>query len=415
MKCLRNPLAVLFIAAALLFTTQCSESPTDDDADADRTPPPAIADLAVITTTSHAATLQWTAPQDYRDDHAKGMIDEYDLRVSYDSLTSQNFAQAHRIDSIGDPAPAGMVQQCVIDVLEPDSTYYFAMKSRDDKGNWSAISNCCRVHCPPIAVVTLADSVLERVIRVHLSKPTGDLLSTDVDTITIIAAGYQGIASLSGLEYFVSLHGAELTGNNIVDLAPLSGATQLWGLNIGQNDITNLTPLAGIHGLHQLSIAENPITDISPLASITELQQLFMFGTQVTDFSPLYGLTHLDDVHFAILNLTDISFISHLTHLRICKLNSNNISTLTPLAGLTTMEGLDLSNNQITDLAALTGLINLQALDLDNNSITDIQPLVDNPGLGTGDVVFLSGNPLSATATGVQIPALIDRGVTVNL
>jgi hypothetical protein len=407
--------AVPCLAAALFFTTQCSKNPSgDDDADADKTPPPAIADLDLYTVTSHSATLQWTAPQDYRDDHTKGMIDEYDLRVSYDSITSQNFSQAYQIDSTPNPAPAGYAQQCEIDELEPDSVYFFAVKSRDDKGNWSAISNGCRVHIPPIEVVTFADTALERVVRQHISKPTGDLLSTDVDTIKVVYAPFSGIASLSGLQYFLSLQAASLAGNYITDITPLAGAVQVWGLDLSQNNLTDISSLAGLPGLRQLSIGQNPITDISPLASVTQLQQLFMFSTLVTDFSPLYGLEHLDDIHLASLNLTDISFMSHLTHLRICKLNSNSITSLTPLAGLTSLEGLDLMYNQVTDLTPLAGLINLHDLNLDYNSITDIQPLVNNTGLATGDAVYLGENPLSQTAINVQIPALQARGVTVT-
>jgi hypothetical protein len=405
---------VTALMAALFLFTQCSDKATNDDADTDTTPPPAIADLAVYTVTSHSATLQWTAPQDYRDDHTKGMIDEYDLRISYDSIMSGNFATAYRIDSVGSPAPAGVLQQCVIDILEPDSLYYFAVKSRDDKENWSKISNCCRVHIPPIEVVTFADTVLERVIRQRISKPTGDLLSTDVDTITVIYAPYTGITSLSGLQYLLSLQAASLAGNYITDITPLAGAVQIWGLNLSQNNITDISSLAGLPGLRQLSIGQNPITDLSALVWTTSLQQLFMFGTLVTDYSPLYNLEHLDDIHLASNSLTDISFMSNLTHLRICKLNSNSITSLTPLAGLTTLEGLDLMYNQITDLTPLSGLTNLATLNLDYNSITDIQPLVDNTGLATGDAVYLGENPLSQTAIDVQIPALQARGVTVT-
>ena len=407
--------ALLCLGTALLITTQCSKSTkTDDDADVDKTPPQAITDLAVMASTSHAATLQWTAPHDYRDDHTNGMIDEYDLRISYDSITAQNFAQAHRIDSIVAPAPAGLIQQCQVDALEPDSTYHFAMKSRDDKGNWSAVSNGCRVHCPAIQTVVFADSVLERIVRVHIHKPTGNILSTDLDTVTVIEALYQGISSIAGLEYCVSLRGVILPGNEITDISPLAAATQLWGLELTGNHISNLTPLTGLVGLHQMHIGDNPITSIAPLASLTSLQQLWIYGTQVADFSPLYGLEHLDDVYFASMNLTDISFISHLTHLKICKLNSNNITSITPLSGLTTLEGLDLGMNQISNLGPLTGLVSLNDLNLVSNQISDIQPLVDNTGLATGDVVSLGGNALSQQAIDVQIPALEARGVTVH-
>ena len=406
--------ALLCIVAALLLATQCSKSTTNDDPEQDKTPPLAITDLITIASTSHSVTLQWTAPHDYRDDHSNGMIDEYDLRASYDSITSQNFASAHEIDSVTSPAPAGLIQQCEVDNLEPDSTYYFAMKSRDDKGNWSGISNCHRVHCPAIRIVVFADSVLERVIREHIHKPTGDILSPDVDTITIVYAPYMGVKSLSGLEDCISLRSAILPGNELSDISALAGADQLWGLELTGNHITDLSPLAGLPNLTQMHIGENPITNISPLASVPSLQQLFIYSTLVTDFSPLYGLQHLDDIHLATLNLTDISFISNLTHLRICKLNSNNITSIAPLSTLISLEGLDLTMNQVSNLGPLTGLVNLQTINLDYNLITDIQPLVDNTGLGTGDAVYLGGNTLSQQALDVQIPALEARGVVVT-
>ncbi len=404
---------VLCMAAALLLTTQCSKSPTNGDEESDKIPPVAIGDLVVMTTTSHAATLQWTAPHDYRDDHSNGFVDEYDVRVSSNSITPQNFALAQRIDSAPNPAPAGLMQQCTVVGLEPDGTYYFAVKSRDDQGNWSSISNCCPAHCPAIQIVVFADAVLEQVIRGYIHKPTGDILSSDLDTIPIVSAPFAGIESLSGLEYCTSLRSAILAGNHLSDISPLAGATQLWGLELTGNNIADLSPLAGLSNLHQLHIGENPITDISALASVPSLQQLFMYSTQVTDFSPLYGLEHLDDIHLATLNLTDIGFISHLTHLRSCKLNSNNITSIAPLSTLIGLEGLDLLMNQVSDLGPLTGLANLHDINLDYNLITDIQPLVDNPGLGAGDIVYLGGNALSQQAIDVQIPALQSRGVNV--
>ncbi len=406
--------SLCILALLLLATLQCSKSKSVDDDEQDGRPPELIADLHVITITSTSLTLQWTAPADFRDDNSAGFIQEYDLRVSYDSITSSNFAAAYRIDSIPPWAPAGAIQQTDVDLLEPDSTYYFAMRSRDDKGNWSGISNCCMGHCPPIEVVTFADAALEGWVRGHVGKPTGDILSTDVDTILYLELPQAGLVSLSGAEHFTSLVGANLWDNQIVDLSPLADLTHIAGLSLGYNLITDLTPLTGMQELRQLHIFANPLTNIGPLASVPSLQQLFLWGCPVTDFSPLYGLEILRDVHFATMNLTDISFMSHLTHLRICKLNSNNITSIAPLAGLVEMEGLDLMMNQISDVGPLSTLVNLSSLNLTYNSISDIQGLVDNTGLGTGDVVYLGENPLSTTALTVQIPALEARGVTVT-
>jgi len=56
----------------------------------------------------------------------------------------------------------------------------------------------------------------------------------------------------------------------------------------------------------------------------------------------------------------------------------------------------------------------LTALDLGDNRVSDIYPLVQNDGLGEGDVVWLWGNPLSAASRNTYIPELKARGVTVN-
>ncbi len=410
----RSLYTVLFAVVALIITVQCSKSPSADDEQPDKTPPDAIANLAVVATTSHSVTLEWTAPHDYRADHSAGMVDGYDLRIAYESITAQNFAQQYRLDSVPAPGPAGYPQQCVVDNLEPDSMYYFALKSCDDKDNWSGISNCCNVHCPAIQVVIFADTAFERIVRAIVHKASGDILTSDVDTVIYVNAPFQHIANISGIEYFISVQGVALGGNELTDISPLTDLDQIWGLDVSSNHITDITPVASLGGLSQLSIADNPITDIGPLASVPTLRQLFMFATQVTDFSPLYGLENLSDVHFALLNLTDISFMSNLTHLKICKLNSNSITSLAPLAGLTTLEGLDLMINQISDLTPLGSLLNLHDLNLVYNNITDIQPLVDNAGLGAGDVVYLGGNPLSQQAVTVQIPALQARGVDVS-
>lgn len=47
------------------------------------------------------------------------------------------------------------------------------------------------------------------------------------------------------------------------------------------------------------------------------------------------------------------------------------------------------------------------------NAIVDLAPLVTNADFGTGDRIWLAGNPLSQVALDEQVPALRDRGVVV--
>ncbi|MDA0313127.1 MAG: leucine-rich repeat domain-containing protein [Gemmatimonadetes bacterium] len=81
------------------------------------------------------------------------------------------------------------------------------------------------------------------------------------------------------------------------------------------------------------------------------------------------------------------------------------------MAGLTGLSFINLGSNLITDVAALSGLTLLRTLYLDNNpSLTDLQPLLNNSGLGGGDVIHLSGTAVSCTDVG----SLLAKGVTVT-
>ncbi len=52
-----------------------------------------------------------------------------------------NYAQATTVT--GEPVPtlAGTIQTCTVTGLNFGTTYYFALKTADERGNWSAISN----------------------------------------------------------------------------------------------------------------------------------------------------------------------------------------------------------------------------------------------------------------------------------
>ncbi len=97
-------------------------------------------------------------------------------------------------------------------------------------------------------------------------------------------------------------------------------------------------------------------------------------------------------------------------------------SLYAPSAGITNLEGLqyatglfslELEGNNVGNISVLAGLYNLSLVSLAGNKIADILPLTLNEGLGEGDQVNLSGNPLSSISRSVYIPALEARGVEV--
>ncbi len=110
--------------------------------------PAAIAGLTIDSTTATGAFLSWTAPGD---DGMTGTATSYDIRYSESPITESSWDDA--IEVAGEPAPlvAGSGQSYFMSGLTANSTYYFAIKTVDDVGNISLISN--------IASGTTADNV----------------------------------------------------------------------------------------------------------------------------------------------------------------------------------------------------------------------------------------------------------------
>ncbi|BAF60986.1 hypothetical membrane protein [Pelotomaculum thermopropionicum SI] len=177
-------------------------------------------------------------------------------------------------------------------------------------------------------------------------------------------------------------------------------------------DITS----ADMAGLTYLSAADRGIADLTGLEYAVNLQELDIWSNQITGISPLAGLTTLQKLELSGNQISDISPLSNLSNLLFLNLGSNQISAISALAGLTGLQDLRLNENQISNIAALADLKNLQYLDLQKNQVSDLAPLVANSGLGEGDIVDLTGNPLDTTPGSqnmLDIQALQARGVNV--
>jgi hypothetical protein len=101
----------------------------------------ALALLATLTQTSFAAggvRLQWTAPAD---DGLLGRAEQYDLRYSTQPITAANFTFLTSVPGLPPPAATGVIESFFVTGLQPNTNYYFAIKTADENGNWSPISN----------------------------------------------------------------------------------------------------------------------------------------------------------------------------------------------------------------------------------------------------------------------------------
>jgi hypothetical protein len=97
--------------------------------------------LALAATAGDSVTVRWTATGD---DGNVGTAAVYDLRMSGEPITLASWEQATAIDGLPAPLPAGSAQSVVVHGLTSGTTYYFAIRVRDDAGNWSDLSNVVR-------------------------------------------------------------------------------------------------------------------------------------------------------------------------------------------------------------------------------------------------------------------------------
>jgi hypothetical protein len=126
----------LFIASIILLAAGCNEEgpgiPVDD------TPPSAVSDLMALNPTDTSMVLRWTAPGD---DSATGTAARYDIRFSTEMISESNWSLVEQSSDEPSPQNAGQTEICTVSGLVPATTYYFAMKSADERMNWSALSN----------------------------------------------------------------------------------------------------------------------------------------------------------------------------------------------------------------------------------------------------------------------------------
>ena len=271
---------------------------------------------------------------------------------------------------------------------------------------------------------------------------------TDISTVSgltnlttlLLTGSFTDISAVSGLTNLTSLSVQRVLpqrGGSVTDISTVSGLTNLTTLNLdgeftdisAVSGLTNLTYLdlsgrftdistvSGLTNLTTLSLAGSGFTDISAVSGLTNLTTLILWGSGATDISAVSGLTNLTTLYLGG-RFTDISAVSGLTNLTDLVLwdmvayQAGRFTDISAVSGLTNLTYLWLVG-RFTDISAVSGLTNLTRLVLSDNRISDISPLVSNTGLGTGERVYLSRNPLSYPSIYTHIPALKTRGVEV--
>jgi uncharacterized membrane protein len=115
----------------------------------DITPPAAIANLATANVTHNSLLLTWTAPGD---DGDTGTAAAYDIRMAAAVIDDNSkFASATTLPDPPAPQASGAPQSFTVGALSANTTYFFAIKARDEADQWSALSNSpqAQTQAPP--------------------------------------------------------------------------------------------------------------------------------------------------------------------------------------------------------------------------------------------------------------------------
>jgi len=156
-----------------------------------------------------------------------------------------------------------------------------------------------------------------------------------------------------------------------------------------------------------------PVWSLEGIQYCSNLKRLEIHSELLDDYSQVCSLIHLEDLLIDAYNAENIDFVSGLANIRNLTICNGDIEDIDPLEHLVVLEYLTLRQLGITDTTPLENLQNLNVLDLSGNEITDIGPIVGNPGLGEGDKINLTRNPLSDQSLDEYIPVLEARGIEV--
>jgi formylglycine-generating enzyme required for sulfatase activity len=106
-----------------------------------------VSDLALRRVDQWAATVAWTAPGD---DGAVGTATGYDVRHSLAAITDASWDTAIRVRAAPNPQAAGSTDSLSFQIPSTDITFYVSLKTVDDAGNWSDLSNVLAVTSPDV-------------------------------------------------------------------------------------------------------------------------------------------------------------------------------------------------------------------------------------------------------------------------
>ena len=282
----------------------------------DITPPAAITNLSVTSATSTSVALSWTAPGD---DGAAGTAAFYDLRYrTAGPIDETNFATSTPV--AGEPAPhaAGSAEIFTVHNLIANTAYWFGMRTTDDAGNTSGLSNIVSTTTPMDGAAPIISGVMVTDITTSGAKvkwATNEVGSSLVRYGT--TTGYGLMVSVGGMLLNHEVPLAGLSPSTLYHFAVSSADN--FGNTATSSDSTFTTRATSTPDTAAPIISGITVTDITQTSAKVRWNtnessnSLVRYGTTTTyglsnslganvisHIVPLSGLTPLTSYHFAV-------------------------------------------------------------------------------------------------------------------
>ncbi len=287
---LKKPAILIFLI--FLGFLACS----DDDSgvgNVDGIFPAAIDSLQVVDTTATSLKLWWRAPGD---DSLTGNASAYDIRMASSAeYLIYYWNDALAVPNVPTPAAVGLAETLWVDSLSFYFEYFFAIRTLDESGNISYISNIAVGRPFADSIIIFADDSLDAVIHAHLGiDPDSTLWYSKVLELDTLNGANKEISKINDLFYAANLTKINLANNRIDSIEVLSQLPSLDSLVLSYNRIADIDSLSGLTNLQYLYLDSNKIDSIDALAGLYNLTHINLDSNLIESIYPLVLNTGLD-------------------------------------------------------------------------------------------------------------------------